>query len=197
MIVAMLSGSLLALALDIIVGTETAMIQTVSALPRSLPPLSRPDLSPSSVSSLLFSALAITLLGLTEAVSISRSIAVRSEQNIDANQEFIGQGMANVVGSFFSFYPSSGSFNRSGLNYASGAKTPLASVFASGMLLFIVLAVAPLATYLPIATMAGVLFLVAYGLIDLSTSKISDRSFESVKLNQSSSPPHLLGHYWT
>jgi SulP family sulfate permease len=166
MIIAMTAGSLLALALDMIVGAETAMIQTVSALPRGLPPLSVPDLSPSAVSSLLFSALAITLLGLTEAVSISRSIAVRSEQNIDANQEFIGQGMANVIGSFFSSYPSSGSFNRTGLNYTSGAKTPLASVFASGMLVFILLAVAPLATYLPIATMAGVLFLVAYGLID-------------------------------
>lgn len=166
MIVAMITGSLLALVLNIIVGPEITMIQTVSALPRSLPPLSYPDLSPSAISSLLFSALAITLLGLTEAVSISRAIAVRSEQNIDANQEFIGQGLANIIGSFFSAYPSSGSFNRSGLNYASGAQTPLASVFASILLLFIVLAVAPLATYLPIATMAGVLFLVAYGLID-------------------------------
>lgn len=166
MIVAMIAGSLLTLVLDMMFGPETTMIQTVSALPRSLPPLSHPDLSLSAVSSLFFSALAITLLGLTEAVSISRAIAVRSEQNIDANQEFVGQGLANIVGSFFSAYPSSGSFNRSGLNYTSGAQTPLASVFAAGMLLFILLAVAPLATYLPIATMAGVLFLVAYGLID-------------------------------
>jgi len=166
MIVAMVAGSLLALVLGIIVGPEVTMIQTVGALPRSLPPLSYPDLSPSAISSLFFGALAITLLGLTEAISISRAIAVRSEQNIDANQEFIGQGLANIVGSFFSAYPSSGSFNRSGLNYTSGAQTPLASVLASILLLFILLAVAPLAVYLPIATMAGVLFLVAYGLID-------------------------------
>lgn len=166
MIVAMVAGSLLALSLDIMVGADRTMIQTVGALPRSLPPLSHPDLSLSAISSLLFSALAITLLGLTEAVSISRAIAVRSEQSIDANQEFIGQGLANMVGSIFSAYPASGSFNRSGLNYSSGAQTPLAAVFASVLLLFILLAVAPLATYLPIASMAGVLFLVAYGLID-------------------------------
>jgi SulP family sulfate permease len=166
MIVAMLAGSLVAVALDYIFGSKNTMIRTVGALQGILPPLSVPDLSLSAISSLLFSALIITLLGLTEAVSISRAIAVRSEQHIDANQEFIGQGLANIVGSFFSSYPVSGSFNRSGLNYTSGAKTPLAAVFASILLVFILVAVAPLAAYLPIATMAGVLFLVAYGLID-------------------------------
>jgi SulP family sulfate permease len=166
MIVAMVAGSLLAFVLDTFIGPETTMIQTVGALDRILPPLSHPDLSLSAISSLLFSALVITLLGLTEAVSISRAIAVRSEQNIDANQEFIGQGLANLFGSFFSAYPVSGSFNRSGLNYTSGAQTPLAAALASVLLLLILLAVAPLVAYLPIATMAGILFLVAYGLID-------------------------------
>jgi SulP family sulfate permease len=165
MILAMMAGSLLALILDLLFGVEQTAIETVGALPRSLPPLSIPDLSLSAISSLLFSALAITLLGLTEAVSISRAIAVKSEQNIDTNQEFIGQGLANIVGSFFSAYPASGSFNRSGLNYTSGAQTPLAAALASVLLL----AIAPLASYLPIATMAGILFLVAYRLIDFHT----------------------------
>jgi len=169
MIIAMLTGSLLALILDLVFGAEHTMIETVGALPRNLPPLSLPDLSLSAISSLLFSALAITLLGLTEALSISRAIAVKSEQNIDANQEFIGQGLANLIGSFFSAYPASGSFNRSGLNYSSGAQTPLAAALASVLLLLILLAIAPLAGYLPIATMAGVLFLVAYRLIDFHT----------------------------
>ena len=166
MIAAMVAGSLLAFVLGITVGPEKTMIQTVGALDGIFPPLSYPDLSLSAISSLLFSALIITLLGLTEAVSISRAIAVRSEQNIDANQEFIGQGLANMVGSFFSAYPASGSFNRSGLNYTSGAQTPLAAILAAVLLLFILLAVAPMAEYLPIATMAGILFLVAYGLVD-------------------------------
>jgi SulP family sulfate permease len=166
MIVAMVAGSLFGLALNTMIGLETTRIHTVGALPQAILPLSHPDFSLSAINAMLFSALAITLLGLTEAISISRAIAVRSEQHIDANQEFVGQGLANVVGSFFSSYPSSGSFNRSGVNYAAGARTPLATVFASGFLVVILLVIAPLAAYLPIATMAGILFLVAYGLVD-------------------------------
>jgi len=99
-------------------------------------------------------------------VSISRAIAIRSGQHIDGNQEFIGQGLSNIVGSFFSGYASSGSFNRSGVNYAADARTPLAAVFAALFLVLILLLVAPLAAYLPNAAMAGILFLVAWGLID-------------------------------
>ncbi|MBU2771516.1 SulP family inorganic anion transporter, partial [Acidithiobacillus caldus] len=119
-----------------------------------------------ALSQLAPAALAVAMLGLTEAVSIARAVAARAEQRIDGNQEFIGQGLSNVVGSFFSAYASSGSFNRSGLNYEAGARTPLAAVFASVALGAILLLVAPLMAFLPIASMAAVLFLVAYGLID-------------------------------
>jgi SulP family sulfate permease len=108
----------------------------------------------------------VTLFALTEAVSIGRSIAARSGDRIDGNQEFIGQGLSNIVGSFFSGYVATGSFNRSGLNYQSGAKTPLAAVFAGLLLVVIVLLVAPYADWLPNAAMAGILFMVAWGLID-------------------------------
>ncbi|MBI4742209.1 MAG: SulP family inorganic anion transporter, partial [Betaproteobacteria bacterium] len=63
-------------------------------------------------------------------------------------------------------YPSSGSFNRSGVNYEAGAQTPLAAVLSAGALILILMLVAPLAAYLPTAAMAGILFLVAWGLID-------------------------------
>jgi SulP family sulfate permease len=135
-------------------------------LPSGLPPLSLPDFSFHGLSQMLFPALIITMLALTEAVSISRAIATRSGQHIDGNQEFIGQGLSNIVGSFFSGYAASGSFNRSGVNYAAGARTPLAAVYASLFLVVILLLVAPLAAYLPTAAMAGILFLVAWGLID-------------------------------
>jgi SulP family sulfate permease len=110
---------------------------------------------------------AITMLGLTEAVSIARAISVRSEQRIDGNQEFIGQGLSNLFGSFFSAYASSGSFNRSGVNFEAGARTPLAAVLSAAFLLMIVLLVAPLVQFLPVPAMAGILFMVAWGLIDL------------------------------
>jgi SulP family sulfate permease len=93
-------------------------------------------------------------------------VALKSGQRINGNQEFIGQGLSNLAGAFFSGYASSGSFNRSGLNYEAGARTPLAAVFSAVFLLLIVLFLAPLAAYLPIPAMAGVLFVVAWGLID-------------------------------
>ena len=163
MIVAMLGGSLLGVAFKY-AGIES--IGTVGALPASLPPLSLPDLTLENLRDLANGAVAVTLLALTEAVSIARAMAVRSGQHLDGNQEFIGQGLSNLVGSFFSGYVATGSFNRSGLNYAAGAQTPLASVFSAVLLALIVLLVAPLAAWLPNAAMAGVLFLVAWGLID-------------------------------
>jgi sulfate permease, SulP family len=166
MIVAMVIGSVVAYMLNLELGIETTHIKTVGALPSHLPPLSLPDFSYSTIHKVLFPALIVTMLALTEAVSISRSIAVKSEQRIDSNQEFIGQGLSNLVGSFFSSFASCGSFNRSGVNYAAGAKTPLATVYASVFLVLVLLLVAPLASYLPTAAMAGILFLVAWGLID-------------------------------
>lgn len=166
MIVAMVIGSLLAYLLNTLEGFDTTHIKTVGALPAGLPPFSIPDFSYGTIHKVIFPALIVTMLALTEAVSISRAIAVKSEQRIDGNQEFVGQGLANIAGSFFSGYASCGSFNRSGVNYAAGARTPLATVYASVFLVLILLLVGPLASYLPTAAMAGILFLVAWGLID-------------------------------
>ena len=166
MIAAMLVGSLVGVALDRWIPAASGSIHTVGALPARLPPFSHPVLSLEVLKDLGGSALALALLALTEAVSIGRAIAIRSEQRIDGNREFIGQGLSNIAGSLFSSYASSGSFNRSGLNFEAGARTPLAATFAACFLAAIVLLVAPLAAYLPVAAMAGILFLVAWGLID-------------------------------
>lgn len=162
MIGALLFGSLV----SVVLNAPAHGIATVGALPSQLPPLSMPSFNLETFRELAPTALAVTLFALTEAVSIARSIAIRAGQHIDGNQEFIGQGLSNIVGGFFSGYVATGSFNRSGLNYEAGAKTPLAAIMAGGFLMGIVLLVAPLAAYLPNAAMAGVLLLVAYGLID-------------------------------
>ncbi len=162
MLLAMIAGSVMALFMN---GSEHG-IRLVGSLPAHLPPLSHPDLTTASVRRLAPPALAVAMLGLAEAVSIARSIATKSEQRIDSNQEFIGQGLSNIIGSFFSSYASSGSFTRTGVNYESGAQTPLAAVFAAITLTGVLLLIAPLTAYLPIAAMAGILFLVAYSLID-------------------------------
>ncbi|MDO8292434.1 MAG: SulP family inorganic anion transporter [Gallionella sp.] len=166
MIVAMVAGSIVAYLINAEFGVAATQIKTVGALPANFPPFSLPDFSYETLHRVVFPALVVTMLALTEAVSISRAIAVKTGQRIDGNQEFIGQGLSNLIGSFFSSYAACGSFNRSGVNYAAGAKTPLATVFASIFLLLILLLVAPLAAYLPTAAMAGILFLVAWGLID-------------------------------
>lgn len=168
MIVAMVAGSLVAYVINLIMGgEESTHIATVGALPASLPPLSAPNLSLENIKSLVPTALAVTLFALTEAVSIGRALAARGGYRIHGNQEFIGQGLSNLAGSFFSGYVATGSFNRSGLNFQAGAKTPLAAMFGGLFLMVIVLLVAPLAAYLPKAAMAGILFLVAWGLIDI------------------------------
>ena len=166
MIVAMVIGSLVAAFLNARFGVDQTGIRTVGALVASFPPLSIPDFSIDAIKQTIFPATIIAILALTEAVAIARSVAIKSDQRIDSNQEFVGQGLSNVAGSFFSGYASSGSFNRSGVNYASGAKTPLAAALSAVFLLLIVLLVAPLAAYLPVPSMAAILFIVAYGLID-------------------------------
>lgn len=163
LLIGLVVGSFVALAFS----GSNANIQLVGEIPAHLPPLTLPDFSLASIKMLAPEAFAVALLGLIEAVSISRAIATKSNQRIDANQEFIGQGLSNITGSFFSSYAGSGSFTRSGINYASGAKTPLSAIFAAIILMVIVLLIAPLTAYLPVAAMGGVILIVAYNLIDI------------------------------
>jgi len=167
MLVAILLGSCLALFL----GSEKHDIPLIGEVPASLPPLSLPSFNNGIIQELMPKAFAVALLGLITAVSFSKSIAAQSGQRVDGNQEFIGQGLSNIVGSFLSCYASSGSLTRSGLNYDSGAKTPMASVFTALLLMLIVYFAAPLASYIPMASMAAVILMVAWGLIDFGLIK--------------------------
>jgi SulP family sulfate permease len=179
MISATVAGSLFAWTLDLYFGRDVTGIKTVGALPAQLPPLSLPDLSLDTIKAVAPTALATTILSLTLAVSIGRSLGIRSGQRIDNNQEFIGQGISNIGGAFFSAFPSAGSFNRSGANYEAGAKTPLANVYASLLLVLIVLVVAPLAAYLPFASVAANMLLFAYRQIDIRRMKSIVRTSRS------------------
>lgn len=142
-------------------------VALVGAMPSGLPVFTLPISDIASVEKLIMGIIAVALLGLVEAISIARSVSMKSGQVIDSNQEFIGQGMSNIIGSFFSCYVSSGSFTRSGVNYTSGAKTPFAAIFAAIFLSLILLFLSEYAAYIPIAGMAGILFVVSYNLIDI------------------------------
>ncbi len=162
MLLAMILGS----AATYLIGAESHGIALVGSIPSSLPPFEIPGLSFADIHELASGALAIALLGLVEAVSIARSVATRSRQSIDGNQEFMGQALSNIGGSFFSCYASSGSFTRTGVNYTSGARTPLAAIFAALSLALIVVLFSELTAYVPIPSMAGILMVVSWNLID-------------------------------
>src|SRR5438034_2215405 len=166
MLTAMVLGSLMAFLLNQALGVERTGLRTLGPLPGALPPLSFPDASAATLQNLLPGAIAVALVSLTQALSIAHAIALKSGQRIDNNQEFIAQGLANVAAAFFSGFPTSASANRCGINYDAGAKTPMSAIFSALLLVLLLLAVAPLVAYLPIAVVAGLLFLVAWNLID-------------------------------
>ena len=162
LLIAMVAGSFIAIWL----GGDAKEIQTIGEVPSNLPPFNIPDLTYTNIRALSSGAMVLALLGLIEAVAIGRSIALSTHQRIDGNQEFIGQGLSNIIASFFSGFAGSGSFTRSGVNLQTGAKTPMSAIVASVLLIIVLLFLAQYASFLPNAVMGGIILLVAYNLID-------------------------------
>ena len=167
----LLLAMLVASFVSILIEGKDHGVQMVGEITAYLPQTSTPDFSILTIRTMAPKAFAVALLGLIEAVSISRSVAALSQQKVDGNQEFIGQGLSNIVGSFFSSYAGSGSFTRTGINFEAGAKSPLAAIFSAFFLLLILFFLAPLMAFLPIASMGGIIFLVAYNLIEFKHIK--------------------------
>ena len=162
MLIAMILGSVLA----ILLGGDLHGIETVGDVPSNLPSFKIPDFNFEDMRLLTAGAVTLALLGLVEAVSIARAVGLHTHQKLDNNQEFIGQGLSNIISSFFSSYVSSGSFTRSGVNYQAGAKTPLSAIISAFGLMIVVLFFAKYASYLPKPAMGGIILLVGYNLID-------------------------------
>ena len=180
-------GTLIAL---VVIGGVVALFKldahgvgVVGAIPQSLPPFHFPNIHgleiEVDIADLAPGALAIAILGLMEAVSIAKSIAGQTHQRLDVNQEFVGQGLANVAASLFSGYAGSGSFTRSAVNFRSGGKTPMSGVFSGITVAVVVLLAAPLAAKLPVAALAGVLMVVAYQMIQTEDIKRAIRATRS------------------
>ena len=140
----------------------------VGDIPRGLPSLSIPNIDAALMWQLLPGAFVLTLIGLVEAMSIARTIATRTKQHIDINQELIGQGMANLVGGVFNSYAVSGSFSRSAINFGAGAASGLSSVVASVIVMLTLLYLTPLFYYLPQATLAIVIILAVLSLVRIT-----------------------------
>lgn len=141
-------------------------VNVIGELPSSFPPLSKLPLDRDMISHLSAGALAVGSIGLVQTSAIARSISTQSGQRLDSNQEFVGQGLANMAAGLFSGYPCAGSFSRSAVNYESGARTSMSAIFSSLFVLIALFTVAPLAAFLPRSALAGVLIVASVGLID-------------------------------
>jgi sulfate permease, SulP family len=157
-------------------------VALVGMIPTSFPPLSMPHFDMEIISAIFMPALAIAILGIVEALSISKSLANMSGERIDANREFIGQGVSNIAAGFFSAIPGSGSFTRSALNYSTGAKSGFAGVLSGVFLLFIIFGFAPLARFIPIPTLAGILMVIAFSMVDFEAIRFSFKTTRADRL---------------
>ncbi len=140
-------------------------VAIVGHVPQGLPDPSIPPLDLQSMSKMWGGALVVAFFGLIEAVAIAKTLAIRVGDRWNPNQELIGQGLANVAVSFFKGFPAGGSFSRSSLNFALGAKSPLASVITGLLVGATLFLFAPAFYYLPKATLSAVVLSAVIGLI--------------------------------
>lgn len=134
--------------------------EVVGSIPQGLPSLRMPRLSWEAFTSLLSAAVVIALVAFMESIAMAKAMAAKTRQRIDPNQELLGQGMANLAGSFFQSYPACGSFTGSAINLQAGAKTGFAMVFNALFVAATLLVLTPLLYHLPKATL-GVIILMA------------------------------------
>lgn len=162
-LVAMIVSILLTIVLDLHT-YGLRLVRDLAPIPAGLPPFTIPDLT--LLTGLLPAAVACAVLSLVESSSVARGLAARSGQRLDLAVEFTGQGLANVAAGFCGGYPVSGSMGRSALNQQSGAGSRLSGVFCGLLMLSVLLFLGPLVSYTPVASLAGLLFLLANDLID-------------------------------
>jgi len=142
-------------------------VQLVAAIPgQLLPSFSIPEIDFSRASELAGGATTIAFLGLLEAIAMAKSLAAKSGQRLDMNQQCLSEGLANLCGSFFQCFPGSGSLTRSYINHQSGAATQWAAIISALMVAVTVLVLAPLAAFIPKPALAGVLVLTAFRMVD-------------------------------
>lgn len=159
-------GILLVAALDL---DQRAGVSVVGTVPAGLPPLTLPSMDPSTWAMLLPTALAIGFVGYMESISVAKALASKRRQKIDADQELVALGAADLAASLTSGYPVTGGFSRSSVNFSAGANTGLASILTAGLIALTVIFLTPLFYYLPNTVLAAIIIVAVLGLIDLAT----------------------------
>lgn len=147
----------------------SAGVATVGAIPEGLPGLALPSFDPDLWRELAPAAALIAIVGFLESVSVARALASKRRQKIDANQELIALGSANIGAAFTGAYPVAGGFGRSVVNFSSGAATPLASIITAVLIGVTLLFLTPLFHALPRAVLAAIIVVAVAALIDLAS----------------------------
>ncbi|MFW6183840.1 MAG: SulP family inorganic anion transporter [Chloroflexota bacterium] len=161
-------GTLLVQALQL---DSTAGVRVVGDVPAGLPPLTLPIAGLSVWRALLPTALAITFVGYMESIAVAKSLASKRRQRVDANQELVALGVANVGAALGGGYPVTGGFSRSVVNHEAGANSGLASIITAGLILLTILFLTPLFYFLPQAVLAAIVVVAVAGLVDAATLK--------------------------
>lgn len=130
-------------------------VSIVGTIPHSLPKLTHFGLS--DILSIGTTSVVLALVGFLGSLAVARSLANRTHERVDVDQELIGQGMANIASGLFGGYPVSGSFSISALNADVGARTIVASIVAVLCIIVAIIFLSPLIYFLPRATLAAVI----------------------------------------
>lgn len=150
-----------------VAGLDETGVRIVGDIPGGLPVPSIPSISMANVSALLPTALAISLVGFMESIAVAKAFAAKHRYRVDANRELVALGAANMVGSLFQAYPTTGGFSRTAVNDQAGARTTLASVMSAGVIGLTLLFLTPLFHYLPQAVLAAIIMVAVAGLFDI------------------------------
>lgn len=148
---------------------EVAQVKIIGEIPAGLPPLTLPTFDLMSGQALMPTAVAISLVGFMESIAVAKSLASKRRQKIDANQELIGLGAANLSAAFTGGYPVTGGLSRTVVNFNAGANTGLASIITALLIALTVLFFTPLFYFLPQAVLAAIIIVAVLNLIDFTS----------------------------
>lgn len=167
-----LPGALLVVVSSIVAvevfGLAASGVAVVGDIPDALPAFGLPELNGGLMADLVVTALVITLVGFMESIAVAKVYARRHRDPLDANQELIGLGAANLASGLFGGYPVTGGFSRTAVNDAAGARTPLASVVTALLVLVTIAFLTPLLSSLPNAALGAIIISAVVGLVDVA-----------------------------
>jgi SulP family sulfate permease len=150
-------------------GLSAKGVAIVGLIPGGLPSFIVPSVEASDMMRLAPMILVIALVSFMESIAVAKAIANRKGYNIDANKELVALGAANVGGSVFQSFPTTGGFSRTAVNDQSGANTGLASLISALIVAITVLFLTPLFYYLPVAVLAAIIIVAVSTLFDAKT----------------------------